>query len=59
MFKRPQKRLIFTRRKPKRSPKFSWVWTIVSLVLFLVVLELLTRVVVDISGDRLSLLQLQ
>ena len=53
MFKsRPRERLIFASRKPKRRNRFSWLWLIVSVSLFLLVTELLTRIFIDISGKR-------
>jgi lysophospholipase L1-like esterase len=51
MFKtRPRERFIFASYKPKRHRQFSFVWVIVSLVLLTVVLELLTRIFVDVSS---------
>ena len=44
-------RRIFTNRKPLRR-HFSGLTAIVSVALFLLVLELLTRIFVDISGNR-------
>lgn len=53
MFKyRPRERLIFSNRKPKRYRPFSSLWLIVSISLFLLVIELLTRIFIDISGSR-------
>ena len=43
-------RRIFGRRKPVR--RFSWLSAIASVALFLIILELLTRIFVDISGNR-------
>ena len=45
-----RKRKIFGRRRPVR--RFSWLSAIASIALFLILLELLTRIFVDISGDR-------
>ena len=45
MFKsRPRERLIFSKRKPRRYRQFSPLWLIVSFSLFLLVIELLTRI---------------
>ena len=44
-----RQRRIFTNRRRKR---FSWLGAIASVGLFLLTLELLTRIFVDISGDR-------
>ena len=53
MFKsRPRERLIFANRKTKRRHHFSWLWFIVSVSLLLLVIELLTRIFIDISGKR-------
>ena len=52
MFKsRARERRIFTSRKRSR-PRFSFFSAIASLLLGLLVLELLTRIVVDLSGNR-------
>ena len=47
---RARNRKIFSRRKPVR--RFSWLSAIASVALFLILLELLTRIFVDISGNR-------
>ena len=47
---RARNRRIFSRRKPVR--RFSWLSAIASVALFLILLELLTRIFVDISGNR-------
>ena len=52
MFKfRSKERRIFSSRKRKRRNAFG-LWAIASLLLFLLVLELLTRIFVDLSGNR-------
>ena len=48
---RPRERLIFSKRKPKRYRPFSSLWLIVSFSLFLLVIELLTRIFIDISDS--------
>jgi hypothetical protein len=53
MFKsHPRERLIFTKRKPKPRRNLSWLWVILSLILSLMVLELITRIVMDVSGKK-------
>ena len=53
MFKhRSRERFIFANRKTKRRRQFSWLWLIVSFSLFLLVIELLTRIFIDVSGKR-------
>ena len=47
---RAKQRRIFTDRRRKR--RFSWLWTTISIGLFLLTLELVTRIFVDLSGDR-------
>ena len=47
---RARNRKIFGRRK--RVRRFSWLSAIASIALFLILLELVTRIFVDISGDR-------
>ncbi len=49
---RSRERFIFSSRKRKRHPQFSWLWAIVSLILSVLVAELLTRIAIDISGKR-------
>jgi lysophospholipase L1-like esterase len=45
-------RSIFSSRYRQRRPQFTLMWAIVSLMLALLVAELLTRILVDISGKR-------
>ena len=54
MFKsKSRERLIFSsRKKGKRRSKLSLLWVIVSLSLSLLVLELLARIFLDLSGNR-------
>ncbi|BAU66449.1 lipolytic protein G-D-S-L family protein [Stanieria sp. NIES-3757] len=53
MFKsHPRERLIFTKRKPKPRRNLSWLWVILSLLLSLMVLELITRIVMEVSGKK-------
>ncbi|MEL6493597.1 MAG: SGNH/GDSL hydrolase family protein [Cyanobacteria bacterium J06623_7] len=47
--KAKQRRIFTHRRRPRR---FSWLGAIASVGLFLLTLELLTRIFVDLSGDR-------
>ena len=47
---RARNRKIFSRRK--RVRRFSWLSAIASIALFLILLELLTRIFVDLSGNR-------
>ncbi|MEM7757777.1 MAG: SGNH/GDSL hydrolase family protein [Cyanobacteria bacterium P01_A01_bin.40] len=52
MFKsKVRERRIFTNRRRVRR-RFSWLGAIASAALFLIVLELLTRIFIDISGKR-------
>ncbi|MBE9046462.1 SGNH/GDSL hydrolase family protein [Pleurocapsales cyanobacterium LEGE 10410] len=51
MFKSNRRRSVFSNRRRSRR-RFSWLGAIASVVLFLLVLELLTRIFVDLSGDR-------
>lgn len=46
-----RERRIFSNRRQKRR-RFAWLGTIASVMLFLLILELLTRILIDISGDR-------
>jgi len=46
-----RQRRIFTKRR-RVQRRFSWLGTIASVALFLLALELLTRIFVDISGER-------
>ena len=58
MFKsRPRERLIFSKRKPRRYRQFSPLWLIVSFSLFLLVIELLTRIFLDLSDSKGELKQ--
>ena len=49
---RPRERLIFSKRKYKRYRQFSSLWLIVSISLFLLVIELLTRIFIDLSNSK-------
>jgi lysophospholipase L1-like esterase len=52
MFKSQTKeRRIFTRRRRSRR-RSSGLWAIVSVALFLLILELLTRIFIDLSGEK-------
>ena len=52
MFKsKVRERRIFTNRRRLRR-RFSWVGAIASVLLFILVLELLTRIFIDVSGNR-------
>lgn len=52
MFKsKVRERRIFTNRRRGRH-RFSWLGAIASIILFLLALELLTRIFIDISGER-------
>ena len=46
-----KQRRIFSNRR-RRNRRFSWLWTVASVGLFLLTLELLTRIFIDLSGDR-------
>jgi lysophospholipase L1-like esterase len=53
MFKtRSRDRFMFATRRPKRQHKFSLLWFLVFVSLILVVLELSTRILFDISGNN-------
>ncbi|MEL6928420.1 MAG: SGNH/GDSL hydrolase family protein [Cyanobacteria bacterium J06600_6] len=53
MFKsKVKRRRIFTNRRSRTHRRFSWLGAIASVGLFLLSLELLTRIFIDISGDR-------
>lgn len=54
MFKsKPKERYLFkTRRKKRRQRQFFWLWLLISGVLSLLVLELITRIFIDITGKR-------
>lgn len=54
MFKsKPKERYLFTTRRQKRRQKrFSWLWLLVSGLLSLLILELVTRIFIDITGKR-------
>ena len=54
---RSRERFIFAKRKSKRYRQFSSLWLIVSISLFLLVIELLTRIFIDISGSKEELKQ--
>lgn len=50
---KPRERYLFnTRRKKRRQRRFIWLWLLVSGVLSLLVLELITRIFIDITGKR-------
>ena len=50
---KPRERYLFnTRRKKRRQRRFIWLWLLVSGVLSLLVLELVTRIFIDITGKR-------
>lgn len=50
---KPKERYLFnTRRKKRRQRRFTWLWLLVSGVLSLLVLELVTRIFIDITGKR-------
>ncbi len=53
MFKsRSRDRFMFATHKPKRQHKFSLLWLLVSIALLLAVLELSTRILVDLSSKQ-------
>ncbi|MEM9271914.1 MAG: SGNH/GDSL hydrolase family protein [Cyanobacteria bacterium P01_F01_bin.143] len=53
MFKsKPRGHYMFGKRKPKPRRNWTWLWLLVSAVLSLLVLELLTRIYIDLSGKR-------
>ena len=53
MFKSKSKeRLIFSKRRTKRRRRLPLFWTLVSLLLSLAILELVTRIFIDLSGRR-------
>lgn len=53
MFKtHPRERLIFAKRKPKPRRNLSWLWIILSVFLSVLVLELVTRIVIDLSSKN-------
>ena len=50
---KPKERYLFTsRRKKRRQRRFLWLWLLISAVLSLLVLELVTRIFIDITGRR-------
>ena len=50
---KPRERYLFnTRRKKRRQRRFTWLWLLVSGVLSLLILELFTRIFIDITGKR-------
>ena len=59
MFKSKSKEryLFTTRQKKRRQKKFSFLWLLVSGVLTLLVLELVTRIFVDLTGRRAEFAQ--
>jgi len=53
MFKsKPRGHYMFGKRKPKPRRNWTWLWLLISAVLSLLVLELLTRIYIDLSGKR-------
>jgi hypothetical protein len=53
MFKsRSKERLLFAKHKTKHRRRLPLFWTLVSLLLSLAILELVTRIFVDLSGKR-------
>ena len=58
MFKsRSKERFIFSNRKHKRHRRFTVVWTVASVALSLLVLELLVRIILDLSGQKTKFAQ--
>jgi hypothetical protein len=50
---KPKERYLFTtRRRKRRQQRFSWLWLLLSGLLSLLILELLTRIFIDITGKR-------
>lgn len=49
---KPRGHYMFGKRKPKPRRKLTWFWLLVSAVLSLLVLELLTRIYIDLTGKR-------
>ncbi|ELS04599.1 GDSL-like Lipase/Acylhydrolase [Xenococcus sp. PCC 7305] len=49
---KPRRDYIFGKRKPKPRRNFTWLWLLISAILSLLVLELLTRIYIDLSGKR-------
>ncbi|HHP7230865.1 MAG TPA: SGNH/GDSL hydrolase family protein [Xenococcaceae cyanobacterium] len=47
---KPKERYLFATRRTRR--RFSWIWFVVSAVLSLLVLELIARIFIDITGRR-------
>ncbi len=52
---KPKERYLFATRKPRK--RFPLVWFVVSAVLSLLVIELITRIVVDIRGNKADFAQ--
>jgi lysophospholipase L1-like esterase len=53
MFKSKSKeRLLFAKHKTKHRNRLPWFWTLVSVLLSLAILELVTRIFIDLSGKR-------
>ena len=49
---KPRGRYIFGKRKQKPRRNLTWLWLLVSAILSLLVLELLTRIYIDLAGNR-------
>ena len=49
---KPRGHYIFGKRKHKPGHNFTWLWLLVSAVLSLLVLELITRIYLDLTGKR-------
>ncbi len=49
---KPRRQYMFGTRKQKPRRNLTWLWLLVSAVLLLLVLELLTRIYVDLTGKR-------
>ena len=49
---KPRGHYIFGKRKPKPRRNLTWLWILISFMLSLLVLELLTRIYIDLMGKR-------
>ena len=49
---KPRGPYMFGKRKQKPRRNLTWLWLLVSIILSLLVLELLTRIYVDLTGNR-------
>ena len=49
---KPRRQYMFGTRKQKPRRNFTWLWLLVSIVLSLLVLELVTRIYLDLTGKR-------